>query len=94
MHIMQCHCHELIEMHGSMDKFCSQCVEAIHQKTRHVALKRNDVHVENLAENVMCKVRTYQDLVVEKGHPQSYRAPRQLRDGRSKACAARSVAMI
>ena len=37
---------------------------------------------------------TYQDLVAEKGHPQNYRAPRQLRDGRSKACAARNAAMI
>jgi hypothetical protein len=94
MHIMQCHCHELIQLHGSLDKFCSQGVEAIHQKTRHVALKRSDRHEETLAEQVLCKVRTYQDLVAEKGHPQNYRAPRQLRDGRSKACAARNAAMI
>jgi hypothetical protein len=81
-------------MHGSLDKFCSQGVEAIHQKTRHVALKRSDGHAENLAEQVMCKVRTYQDLVAHKGHPQNYMAPRQLRDGRSKACAAWNAAMI
>jgi hypothetical protein len=94
MHIMQCHCHELIQLHGSLDKFCSQGAEAIHQKTRHVALKRSDRHVEHLAEQVLVKVRTYQDLVAEKGQPQNYRAPRQLRDGRSKACAERNAAMI
>jgi hypothetical protein len=49
MHIMQCHCHELIQLYGSLDNFCSQGVEAIHYKTRHVALKRSDKHVENLA---------------------------------------------
>jgi hypothetical protein len=42
----------------------------------------------------LCKVRTYQDLVAEKGHPQNYRAPHQLRDARSKACAARNAAMV
>jgi hypothetical protein len=30
MHIMQCHCHELIKQHGSLDKFCGQGAEAIH----------------------------------------------------------------
>jgi hypothetical protein len=80
MHIMQCHYHEVIYLHGSLDKFCNQGAEAIHQKTRHVALKRSDTHIENLAIQVLDKVRTYQDLVVEKGQPQNYRAPRQLRD--------------
>jgi uncharacterized glyoxalase superfamily metalloenzyme YdcJ len=66
----------------------------VHQKTRHVALKRIDMHVEIMAKQVLVKVRTYQDLVVEKGQPKNYMAPRQLRDGRSRACAERTTPMI
>jgi hypothetical protein len=57
MHIMQCHCHELTPMHGSLDKFCSQGAKAFHQKTRHIALKRSDMHVEKLAQQVLVEVR-------------------------------------
>jgi hypothetical protein len=76
MHIMQCHCHELIKLHGSLDKFCGQGAEAIHQKTRHVALNRSDMHIENPAKHVLVKMRTHQDIVAEKGQPRDYRAPR------------------
>jgi hypothetical protein len=56
-------CHELIELYGSLEKLCRQGAEAIHKKTRHVALKLSDVHMENMAKLVLRKVRIRQDLV-------------------------------
>jgi hypothetical protein len=47
---MQCHRHELIELYGSLDKFSSQGVEAIHHETRFAALKRNNMHLDSVAE--------------------------------------------
>jgi hypothetical protein len=94
MHIMQCHCHELIKLHGSLDKFCSQAAEAIHQETRFAALKRSDRHVDNVAAQVFCRVRIWQELLYLKGLPKTWRKPRRLHAGRSKATAEQRDAMI
>jgi hypothetical protein len=56
MHIMQCHCHELIELHGSLDKLSSQGAKAIHEQTRFAALKRSSVHLDSVAEQTFCFV--------------------------------------
>jgi hypothetical protein len=63
MHIMQCQCHELIKLHGSVDKFSSQIAEAIHQETRFARLKRSYRHVDNVAAQVFCRVRIWQELL-------------------------------
>jgi hypothetical protein len=94
MHIMQCHCHELIEVHGSLDKFSSQGAEAIHQETRFAALKRSNKHLDSVAEQTFCFVRLYQDLIAQKGYPKKWLKPRQLSAGRSKACAEINEATI
>jgi hypothetical protein len=39
----------MIEVHDSLDKICHKGAKASHQNMRHVALKRGDMHVENLA---------------------------------------------
>jgi hypothetical protein len=94
MHIMQCHCHQLIELHGSLHKFSSQGAEEIHQETRFAALKRRNMHIESVAEHTSCFVRLYQDLIARKGYPKRWLKPRQISAGRIKASAEINGAMV
>jgi hypothetical protein len=94
MHIMQCHCHELIELHGTLDKFSSQGAEAAHRETRFAALKRSNMHLESVTKQTFCFVRLYQDLIARKGYPKRWLKPRRLSAGRSKASAEINEAMV